>query len=199
MDEFEYEIRARIEQGQLYDDKRLSSETVSSRPHQRSGLSSRSVRRFCHERSIGARRVSDDALDSIVASRLSRVGHTYGRQTMHGLLRAQGVRASQMRVAASLQRTHPFAHWQRQQNMDSLINPFPYSARYFGDKIHLDQNEKLVMYGVVGEWTLCPMIIQLNWKSFIASGSLYLDAVDMIIEKAYAAILIFIISFPTIW
>ena len=27
-------------------------------------------------------------------------------------------------------------------------NPLPYSAQYFGHKLHIDQNEKLVMYGV---------------------------------------------------
>ena len=29
-----------------------------------------------------------------------------------------------------------------------LINPIYYSAECFGHKIHMDQNEKLVMYGV---------------------------------------------------
>ena len=28
------------------------------------------------------------------------------------------------------------------------MNPFPYVARYFGEKVHIDQNEKLVRYGV---------------------------------------------------
>ena len=29
------------------------------------------------------------------------------------------------------------------------MNPVPYRARFYGEKIHLDQNEKLVMYGIV--------------------------------------------------
>ncbi len=29
------------------------------------------------------------------------------------------------------------------------MNPVPYRATYYGEKIHLDQNEKLVMFGVV--------------------------------------------------
>ena len=28
------------------------------------------------------------------------------------------------------------------------INLVPYAARYFGEKVHIDQNEKLVHYGV---------------------------------------------------
>ena len=29
------------------------------------------------------------------------------------------------------------------------MNPVPYRADYFGHKLHIDQNEKLVMYGVI--------------------------------------------------
>ncbi len=28
------------------------------------------------------------------------------------------------------------------------VNPIPYTATYFGEKLHIDQNEKLIMYGV---------------------------------------------------
>ena len=28
------------------------------------------------------------------------------------------------------------------------LNPLPYRAMYFGEKVHLDQNEKCVMFGV---------------------------------------------------
>ena len=28
------------------------------------------------------------------------------------------------------------------------FNPIPYHASYFGQKLHIDQNEKLVMFGV---------------------------------------------------
>jgi hypothetical protein len=33
--------------------------------------------------------------------------------------------------------------------MDMHINPVPYTASYFGEKLHFDQNEKLNMYGIV--------------------------------------------------
>ena len=29
-----------------------------------------------------------------------------------------------------------------------LLNPIPYYAQYYGHKLHVDQNEKLVRYGV---------------------------------------------------
>ena len=32
--------------------------------------------------------------------------------------------------------------------MHVAVNPVVYRANYFGEKLHFDQNEKLVMYGV---------------------------------------------------
>ena len=38
----------------------------------------------------------------------------------------------------------------KRQNVDSCsLNPKVYSTKYFGDKIHYDQNEKLRMFGFV--------------------------------------------------
>lgn len=36
----------------------------------------------------------------------------------------------------------------RRQNTAKAVNPIPYRADYFGHKLHMDQNEKLQMYGV---------------------------------------------------
>ena len=56
------------------------------------GLSARSVRRFCAEQ---GNLLSDDALDRVIQSQVSAVGHAYRRRCMHGLLRAEGVRVCQ--------------------------------------------------------------------------------------------------------
>lgn len=89
-------------------------------------------------------------MSSIVLLTLfSQVGPVYGRKTMTGLLSSQGLKVSQTRVGASLKRTNPHYHNQRRTATAILIvNPVPYSADYFGHKVHIDQNEKLVMYGV---------------------------------------------------
>ena len=42
----------------------------------------------------------------------------------------------------------PEYHALRQQTAARRANPIPYYAEYFGHKLHVDQNEKLVMYGV---------------------------------------------------
>ena len=77
-----------------------------------------------------------------------QVGPVYGRKTMRGLLTSQGLRVSQVRVGESLRRTNPSYHHQRMNSTAKQLNPVPYSAEYFGHKVHIDQNEKLVMYGV---------------------------------------------------
>ena len=42
----------------------------------------------------------------------------------------------------------PQYHQRRQTNTARLTNPIPYKANYFGRKLHIDQNQKLVMYRV---------------------------------------------------
>lgn len=48
-----------------------------------------------------------------------------------------------------MQRVAPLPLATRRIRSHQLANPHIYVARYFGDKLHLDQNEKLVMYGIV--------------------------------------------------
>ena len=114
------------------------------------GLSVRSVRRFCSSRGIHYRsNIGDRKLDELVRLRVRNVGHSYGRRSLQGLLRAEGIRVSQRQLGRSLRRTFPLAHSVRTQTLGRLINPIPYRAECYGEKIHFDQNEKLVMYGAV--------------------------------------------------
>ena len=48
----------------------------------------------------------------------------------------------------SLARVAPEYHQRRRHDVARLTNPVPYTANYYGHKLHVDQNEKLVMYGV---------------------------------------------------
>lgn len=66
---------------------------------------------------------------------------------MKGKLEAEHIKVHDKRISRSLQRVAPDYYQQREQNTAKLLNPVPYSADYFGHKLHLDQNEKLVMYG----------------------------------------------------
>lgn len=66
---------------------------------------------------------------------------------MTGHLSSQGFLCSEKRVGASLKRVEPHHHAVRQSQAHRRTNPVPYIAHYFGEKLHIDQNEKLVMYG----------------------------------------------------
>ena len=74
-----------------------------------------------------------------------RLVHFLVRNT--GLLKLQGLEVSQTRVGAALRRAHPQHHQRRCISAGFLLNSVPYSSD-FGHKVHVDQNEKLVMYEV---------------------------------------------------
>ena len=68
---------------------------------------------------------------------------------MTGFIRCEyGVTVGQNRIGAALSKVCPRHHQQRRTGTARQINPVPYRADYFGHKVHFDQNEKLVMYGV---------------------------------------------------
>ena len=64
-------------------------------------------------------------------------------------MQAQRTFASEGRIRKSLSRVAPLYHHQRPRGAERQINPQPYTAEYHGHKLHMDQNEKLVNYGVV--------------------------------------------------
>ena len=113
------------------------------------GLSARSVQRFCVSKNIHVTsRLSPLELSEVVTSAIGRVGPTYGRKTMKGFLASKGIRVGQRQIAAVMPYCNPTYHRRRQANTAKLLNPIPYYASYFGNKLHVDQNEKMVMYGV---------------------------------------------------
>jgi len=61
---------------------------------------------------------------------------------------ATGPRLEVNGVGRALKRVNPQQHRERQTSITRHLNPVPYFAEYFGHKLHLDQNEKLVRYGV---------------------------------------------------
>ena len=67
---------------------------------------------------------------------------------MTGLLASKRINISEVNVGKSLKTVQPGYHLARCTATARLMNPVPYHADYFGHKLHVDQNEKLVMYGV---------------------------------------------------
>ena len=81
-----------------------------------------------------------------------QVGHLYGRRMLQGVVEAKGIKVCEGRVAESLQRVAPVQYEHRWNDTMVRFNPSPYTALHFGYKLHIDQNEKLRMYGVVQRW-----------------------------------------------
>ena len=67
---------------------------------------------------------------------------------MTGILASQGIRAGSQRIGQSLARVNPAYHSRRKNKTERQINPIPHSSKYFGSKVHIDQNEKLALFGV---------------------------------------------------
>ena len=143
---YEQEIRRLVLDGMSH---ALINDYLSQKEPNRRGYSERSVRRFCSERNIHYRsRLTDPELDRRVMLAIQSVGHKYGRRTLHGYLRSQSVHVSQRRVGAALSRVAPQPAQSRRAQTHRQMNPIPYRSEYFGEKLHLDQNEKLAMFGV---------------------------------------------------
>lgn len=62
---------------------------------------------------------------------------------MRGLLWSNGIEVSQSQIAAALRHVAPTQYCARQIDTYHMLNPFPYSASHLGEKLHLDQNEKV--------------------------------------------------------
>ena len=67
---------------------------------------------------------------------------------MVGVLASHGIRAGLQRVGPSLARVNSTYHERRTTRTEHQTNPIPYSSKYLGNKVHIDQNEKLVLFGV---------------------------------------------------
>ncbi|XP_062523388.1 uncharacterized protein LOC134198068 isoform X2 [Corticium candelabrum] len=142
----EADIRRMVEEG-------ISHSEISYRLRRRHpgvrGLSERSVRRFCFEHDIHSNSgVSNRELRQIVEAGVREVGPAYGRKMMKGYLQTRGFCVWEKRVGWALGQVAPGYHRRRQALTHGRVNPIPYYAQYCGHKMHIDQNEKLVMYGV---------------------------------------------------
>lgn len=125
-----------LSQGRTYEEVSAYLREQTGRRH---GLSPQSLRRYCTARGIRTRgRVTQEELDCAVRMFVQRGGYSYGRRMMHGMLTSQGIQASQRRVGESLKCVAPIHYGHRCREATLLLNPVPYRATYFGEKIHLD-------------------------------------------------------------
>ena len=113
-------------------------------------------------------KVTDEELDESVARALAKVcfrnisvlqsslklrdswqvGQHVGQRRTDRVIRDAGVRVGIRRIAKSLKRVKAVPQEIQRQNTIDRDNPFICDVRYFGKILHLDQNEKLGMFGV---------------------------------------------------
>ena len=78
-----------------------------------------------------------------------QVGRHLGQEKTRRVLRDAGVWVGTTRIGQSLKRVKAVPQEiQRQNIIVDRDNPIIYDSRYFGKILHLDQNEKLGMFGV---------------------------------------------------
>lgn len=124
-----------------------------------------------HKISLYSRYISDEELSSNISSLIDSLGISYGRKTMKGALLALGINASQRRISKCLRNLNPGSHKMRVLNIHRALNPKRYIAPHFGHNLHMDQNEKLVEYGIV-------IVLAVDGQSnFIASGYIPLQRI----------------------
>ena len=81
------------------------------------------------------------------------------RKTRTVLLAAKDIQCSHHTVGAALKTVSPDYAQSRRQGIATLLNPMPYRADNFGEKLHVDQNEKLAMFGV-------PHVVEVDAHAF---------------------------------
>ena len=77
------------------------------------------------------------------------MGENYGRKIMHGAMKAKGINVGETKIGTILGDISPEVQTKRQNVTSRSLNPKVYNAKYFGDKLDYDQNEKMEMIGVV--------------------------------------------------
>ena len=74
-----------------------------------------------------------------------KVGGNCGRKLMRGHLRSMGVSILERKVGNALKKICPSPQAERCMQAGRSFNAKVYKADFFGLKLHVDQNEKLVI------------------------------------------------------
>jgi hypothetical protein len=112
------------------------------------GFAVRSVRRYIETNELRYR-PNRENLEIEVRNTIEQVGAYYGRRMLTGSLRSQNIYASEVRVRLAMMTVDPSNYSARQFDIVRRFNPVPYNSEYFGHKIHIDLNEKLIHYGCI--------------------------------------------------
>ena len=130
----------------------ISKTLITNLGYQKRGFSARSIRRYCVHAGINRGSLKDVKLRRDVcevANAISMTGPSYGRRTLKAYLKSTGVVISSKRLSGLQKLVSPLDAEGRRRRAKASFNPERYFVRSFGHKLHVDQNEKLVDFGVV--------------------------------------------------
>ena len=108
-------VRNLIQRGSSY--RQIAIYYQSLHPNA-TGMSSRSVRRYCNERNI--KRITDETLQDLIRDMITLYGHNYGRKMMQGSIRAiigHSQLFSQRRTSRALRVVAPMEHEARARDL----------------------------------------------------------------------------------
>ena len=105
---------------------------------------------------------------------------------MGGFLESQGFKVAEQRIGKALHRVDPIHYTTRRNLTMRSVNPMFYKADYFGQKLHIDQNEKLTMYGATH---VCA--IDGYSGKIVSFVSMPIKSNEIIYEKLYRSVFIF--------
>jgi hypothetical protein len=109
LEEFEDFIRSKIEK-ERWTHSQLIEHLQSSISGKR-GFSVRSIERFCSTKGIHrTSRLDDTQVEELVREAVDRVGPSYGRKTLTGLLASERIVVGQQRVGRALGHVSPSYH-----------------------------------------------------------------------------------------
>ena len=85
---------------------------------------------------------------SVFTLQCTKVGENCGSKMMHVVMKSKVINVSETKIGKIFGEINPEAQRKRQNVADRSLNPKIYNAKYFGQKIYYNQNEKLGMFRV---------------------------------------------------
>ena len=95
-----------------------------------------------------------------------------------GYLRSKSTSISKNTVAKVMKKIYPYHAFERYIKTARNLNAKPYHADYFRQKLHIDQNEKLVMYGtkhVIARYGYSGMVVAIATMPIKNNLTIYED------------------------
>ena len=127
------------------------------------------------------------------------MGENYGRKMMQGVIKAKGINIGETKISTILGENNSESQTKRQSVAGRSLNPKFYNAKYFVDKIHYNQNEKMGMFGVAHVYTRDGFSVKLVGYATMAKRSILANDYIFHFQKQYISDFSNIFKFPIVF